>query len=122
MLSEELLQKVAKKKVYNDPCFTYDFLFQVYEDGNVSHFIDGSDENSSSWMRFIRCARNKKEQNMSAYQYGHNIYYRSFRDILVGDELLVWYSDTYLKHLEIPVGLHEKEQANLGVSIISQSS
>ena len=87
--------------------------FQIYIDGKFSHFVDGSDENTSSWMRFIRCARNRNEQNMAAYQCGQNIYYRSFRDIALGEELLVWYSDSYQKHLEIPLSLKESDQAKI---------
>ena len=64
-------------------------------------------------MRFICSARSAKEQNMAAYQYGQNIYYRSIQDIPVGEELLVWYSDSYLKHLGIPMVLKETEQLNI---------
>ena len=93
--------------------YNYCNFLQIYKEGEVSHFIDGSDENSSSWMRFIRCARSRVEQNMGAYQYGQNIYYKACRDISAGEELLVWYSDRYGKHFEIPIGLEEK---NLGTS------
>ena len=71
------------------------------------YFIDGSDLESSSWMRFIQCARSKQEQNLFAFQYRGNVYYRSFKDIAVGEELLVWYDDKYLQHFGIPTGLQE---------------
>ena len=71
------------------------------------YLIDGSDEESSSWMRFIQCARSKDEQNLVAFQYKGNVYYRSFKDIVVGEELLVWYDDKYLQHFGIPTGLQE---------------
>ena len=73
----------------------------------MSYFLDGSDESHSSWMRFIQCARSKDEQNLFAFQYKDNVYYRSFRDIAVGEELLVWYDDRYLQHFGIPTGLQE---------------
>lgn len=50
---------------------------------------------------------------MAAYQCGQNIYYRSFCEIGVGEELLVWYSDSYLKHLEIPLSLKETDQLKI---------
>lgn len=50
---------------------------------------------------------------MLAYQCGQNIYYRSFRDVAVGEELLVWYSDSYQKHLEIPMTLKETDRARV---------
>ena len=71
----------------------------------MSHYIDGSDENSSSWMRFIRCARHKGEQNLFAFQYNGNIYYRAFKDIPTGTELLVWYDEKYPMYMGIPLGI-----------------
>lgn len=54
-------------------------------------------------MRFIRCARYKGEQNLFAFQYNKEIYYRAFSDIPVGAELLVWYEDTYPQYMGIPL-------------------
>lgn len=71
------------------------------------HFIDGSNEELSSWMRFIQCARSSDEQNLFAFQYKGNVYYRSFKDIAVGEELLVWYDEKYLQHFGIPTGLQD---------------
>ena len=42
----------------------------------MSYFIDGSDENFANWMKFVNCAKTKSEQNMVAYQYDKEIYYR----------------------------------------------
>ena len=53
-------------------------------------------------MRFVNCARNEEEQNMLAFQYRGSIYYRTFKDIHPGEELLVWYGDQYAKELGIP--------------------
>ena len=78
-------------------------LWQIYKDGKLDHFLDGSDDNSSSWMRYIRCARNRFEQNMHVVQYGPNIYYRSFKDIKPGMELLVWYESQYEQYFGIPM-------------------
>lgn len=75
---------------------------QIYEGSTLSHYIDGSDESCSSWMRFIRCARHKGEQNLYAFQFNGNIYYRAFKDIPTGTELLVWYDDKYPMYMGIP--------------------
>ena len=80
---------------------------QIFDGDKLMHFIDGSDLESSCWMRFIQCARSKHEQNLFAFQYKDNVYYRSFKDIAVGEELLVWYDDKYLQHFGIPTGLQE---------------
>lgn len=65
-------------------------------------------------MRFIRCARHKLEQNLFAFQYCGNIYYRAFKDIAPGTELLVWYDNHYDKFLGIPIGLREVNPASIG--------
>ena len=56
-------------------------------------------------MRFIRCARHKGEQNLFAFQYKGNIYYRAFKDIPTGTELLVWYDEKYPMYMGIPLGI-----------------
>lgn len=54
-------------------------------------------------MRFICCARHKGEQNLFAFQYNKEIYYRAFYDIPAKTELLVWYEDTYPQYMGIPL-------------------
>ena len=80
-------------------------ILQIYENSKLVYFLDGSDRNTSSWMRFIRCARHEREQNLFAFQHNKNIFYRAFRDIPTGCELLVWYEDSYTKHMGIPLGI-----------------
>lgn len=77
--------------------------FQIIHQNCLRFVIDGSDINTSSWMRFIQCARNKNEQNASAFQYQGRIYYRLLRDIGAGEEILVWYDDSYSQYMGIPV-------------------
>lgn len=80
-------------------------MWEIYEGTTLSHYIDGSDENTASWMRFIRCARHQEEQNLFAFQYNGNIYYRAFKDITFGTELLVWYDENYPMYMGIPLGI-----------------
>jgi hypothetical protein len=54
-------------------------------------------------MRYVNCARNEDEQSMVAYQYKGQIFYRTFKDIYAGSELLVWYGDHYARELGISV-------------------
>ena len=80
---------------------------QIFKDGKLAGFVDGSDEKVSSWMRFIRCARHKKEQNLFAFQFLGKIYYRSFKAILPGEEMLVWYDEKYPQYLGIPSAIFD---------------
>lgn len=60
-------------------------------------------------MRFIRCARHKDEQNLYVFQYNGNIYYRAFKDIPFGTEMLVWYDENYPMYMGIPLGIQVDE-------------
>ena len=78
-------------------------LFQITQGGKAIHVIDGIDPARSNWMRFINCARNEEEQNLVAYQYHRQIYYRVYKEIDAGAEILVWYGDEYGAELGIPI-------------------
>ena len=45
--------------------------------------------------------RNEEEQNLIAYQYKGEIYYKVYKEIKAGTELLVYYGDEFAKHLGI---------------------
>lgn len=77
------------------------FSLKVYVDGSPSHFVDAFNISKSNWMRYVNCARNEDEQNLVAYQHKGEIYYRSFKEIPSGTELLVWYGADYGKDLGI---------------------
>lgn len=80
---------------------------QIFKDDKLAGYVDGSDENVSSWMRFIRCARHKGEQNLFAFQYLGKLFYRSFKAILPGQEMLVWYDEKYPQYLGIPSSIFD---------------
>ena len=80
---------------------------QIFKEGKLAGYIDGSNENVSSWMRFIRCARHKAEQNLFAFQYLGKVFYRSFEAILPGQEMLVWYDEKYPQYLGIPSAIFD---------------
>ena len=82
-------------------------FIQVKGFGESSYYIDGQSDKQSNWLRFINCARNENEQNLVAFQYHGNIYYRSFKHIYPGNELYVWYGEEYARELGI-TGSFEK--------------
>ena len=74
---------------------------QIRHEDEVEGAIDASDPTHSNWLRFVNSARSEDEQNMMAFQYQGEIYYRTFKDIYPGTELLVWYGDQYANDLGI---------------------
>ena len=51
--------------------------------------MDAINPASSNWMRFINCARSEEEQNITAYQFEGEVFYRTHIDVTPGTELLV---------------------------------
>ena len=81
--------------------------------------MDGSDEEYSSWMRFICCARHKGEQNLFAFQYLGKVYYRSFKTIQPGQEMLVWYDDKYPQYFGVPNSIFDMGSLTVNGEILS---
>ena len=77
------------------------YAWEIQKNGKTSHFIDATNEKYSNWLRYVNCARYEEEQNLVAFQYKQNIYYKTFKDIQPGCELLTWYGDQYGKSLGI---------------------
>ena len=61
------------------------FLKQISNgEGSVgSYFVDAINCQTANWMRYVNCARTIAEQNVTAFQYCGEIYYRAHRDIEV---------------------------------------
>ncbi|XP_020916077.1 putative histone-lysine N-methyltransferase PRDM6 [Exaiptasia diaphana] len=86
-----------------DKCEDRNNMWEILQQNQIRYFIEGTDLSSANWMRFIQCARNKAEQNTSAFQYKGRVYYRVLRDIDIGEEILVWYDDCYQQYMGIPI-------------------
>ena len=74
-----------------------DYLFfrQGLRGGIETHFLDGFDIETSSWLRFINCAPNVDEENVMCVECKGRFYYLTSKDIAPGQELLVYYGDDY---------------------------
>ncbi|KAF6089012.1 hypothetical protein HJG60_015500 [Phyllostomus discolor] len=66
---------------------------------NCYEYVDGKDRSWANWMRYVNCARDDEEQNLVAFQYHRQIFYRTCRVIRPGCELLVWFGDEYGQEL-----------------------
>ncbi|ELT95080.1 hypothetical protein CAPTEDRAFT_202965, partial [Capitella teleta] len=88
-------------RIPDDDEYIREWFTHIYENGSAIFYVDASRELCSNWMRFVNCARNCEEQNVLAFQYQKKIYYRTLRDIPVGEEILVWYGEEYAAALGI---------------------
>uniref|UniRef100_A0A8C9IV44 SET domain-containing protein n=1 Tax=Piliocolobus tephrosceles TaxID=591936 RepID=A0A8C9IV44_9PRIM len=64
--------------------------------------------------RYVNCAWDDEEQNLVAFQYHRQIFYRTCRVIRPGCELLVWYGDEYGQELGIKWGSKWKKELMAG--------
>ncbi|XP_013791986.1 probable histone-lysine N-methyltransferase PRDM7, partial [Limulus polyphemus] len=80
------------------------YAWQIYKNGRPSHFVNAKDTSKSNWLRYVNCACNEEQQNLVAFQYHGQIFYRTYKPVLQGSELLVWYGDAYAKELGITRG------------------
>ncbi|XP_043752376.1 probable histone-lysine N-methyltransferase PRDM7 [Cervus elaphus] len=69
--------------------------------GRNYEYVDGKDTSLANWMRYVNCARHYEEQNLVAFQYHGQIFYRTCQVVRPGCELLVWYGDEYGEELGI---------------------
>ncbi|CAH2064664.1 unnamed protein product, partial [Iphiclides podalirius] len=54
------------------------YCWQIYDKNNKpAHVVDAADDGRSNWMRYVNCSRHWSEQNLLAYQYKGQLYYRS---------------------------------------------
>lgn len=94
-------------------------FLQVFSDeSSLDYYIDGQSE-PENWMKFVNCARHSDEQNLALIQDGDQLFYECCKDILMGEELLVWYGKCYTMSMGIPTGLDvvvEKEDAVIAVN------
>ncbi|XP_053528044.1 histone-lysine N-methyltransferase PRDM9-like [Artibeus jamaicensis] len=81
---------------------------------NCYEYVDGKDRSWANWMRFVNCARDDEEQNLVAFQYHRQIFYRTCRVIRPGHELLVWCGDEYGQELGSKWGSKWKKELAAG--------
>ncbi|KAM5330131.1 histone-lysine N-methyltransferase PRDM9-like [Glossophaga mutica] len=81
---------------------------------NRYEYVDGKDKSWANWMRYVNCARDDEEQNLVAFQYHRQIFYRTCRVVRPGCELLVWYGDEYGQELGNKWGSKWKRELTTG--------
>ncbi|OWK12112.1 hypothetical protein Celaphus_00003517 [Cervus elaphus hippelaphus] len=74
--------------------------------------------------RYVNCAQDNEEQNLVAFQYHRQIFYRTCWVVKPGCELLVWYSNEYGQELGIKWGSRWKSEltAGRGTSVMRVSA
>ncbi|GBN49323.1 Histone-lysine N-methyltransferase PRDM9 [Araneus ventricosus] len=84
------------------------YAWQVRKGSKAHHYIEAKSKGSSNWMRYVNCADRKEFQNVAAFQFQGDIYYKTVKPVLPYTEILVWYGDEYASALGVDV----KEKRN----------
>ena len=82
-------------------------MLKVFQDGELTHYVDGAGD-QRNWMKYVNCARHDGEQNLVLVQEDGEVFYEVCKEVPEGCELLVWYGDTYLKYMGIPITMKTK--------------
>uniref|UniRef100_A0A671EIM4 PR/SET domain 7 n=1 Tax=Rhinolophus ferrumequinum TaxID=59479 RepID=A0A671EIM4_RHIFE len=101
----------------NEEATNSGYSWLITKGRNCYQYVDGKDESQSNWMRYVICARDDEEQNLVAFQYHRQIFYRTCQVIRPGCELLVWYGDEYGQELGIKWGSKWKQELRAGTAI-----
>ncbi|XP_054760191.2 zinc finger protein 658B-like [Lytechinus pictus] len=83
--------------------FARETTWELCITGKVFFYIDGR----KTWMSHLRFAHSDEEQNIEAYQYCGDIYFRTTKVIDPGSELRVYYSKDYGKCVGIEMALED---------------
>ncbi|KAM8800662.1 histone-lysine N-methyltransferase PRDM9-like [Rhynchonycteris naso] len=86
------------------------YSWQITKERNCYMYGNGKDESWANWMRYVNCARDDEEQNLVAFEYRRQIFYRTCGLIRPDYELLVWYGDEYGQKLGIKCGSKWKRE------------
>jgi hypothetical protein len=62
---------------------------QICQNSQPLYCVDGEDCGTANWMHFVNCARHEEEQNLGAFQFKREIYYRTLKYTPAYTELLV---------------------------------
>ncbi|XP_065775597.1 histone-lysine N-methyltransferase PRDM9-like [Muntiacus reevesi] len=90
------------------------YAWLITKGRNCYEYVDGKDTFSANWMRYVNCARDDEEQNLVAFQYHGQIFYRTCRVVRPGCELLEWYGDEYGQDLGIKRSSRGKSELAAG--------
>ncbi|KAM8764496.1 histone-lysine N-methyltransferase PRDM9-like [Rhynchonycteris naso] len=83
---------------------------QITKERNCSMYVNEKDKSWANWMRYVNCAGDDEEQNLVAFQYRRQIFYRTCQVIKPDCELLVRYGNEYGQKLGINCGSKQKRE------------
>ena len=69
-------------------------------EGEVKSWVDASEPGTGNWLKYVRSCSSVSKRNLMVIQRCDEIYYKTTRDIKVGEELLLHNDDTVVHESE----------------------
>ncbi|KAF5889015.1 histone-lysine N-methyltransferase PRDM9-like, partial [Clarias magur] len=85
--------------VEREEAMNSEYCWMISKSKQHKEYLDAKTEAFANWMRYVNCAHKDGEQNLMAFQYQGEIFYRCCQPINPGQEFLVWYEADYAKGL-----------------------
>ncbi|CAH2062320.1 unnamed protein product, partial [Iphiclides podalirius] len=85
-------------------------VYPIHSRVGPAYAVDAADDDHANWMRYVNCSRNWQQQNLLAYQYRGQIYYRTIKTIPRFGELLVFYGSEFAWSLNIDLTIYNSNK------------
>ncbi|XP_013393556.1 PR domain zinc finger protein 16 isoform X2 [Lingula anatina] len=86
------------KTSVSDPSSAWEIVDKF---GKVQGWVDASDPGTGNWMKYVRSALSRQEQNLMAVQADDQVYYKAIKDISPGEEMLLYARDAVYAENEV---------------------
>ena len=96
----------------------------MHRDSQITSYIDGFNFETSSYHRYINTPNNFKDENVIALECYGKMFYVTNKDIIPGDELLVYYGESYARDLNIDLNVYfnvSQEFRSAGLDLNNES-
>ncbi|XP_051839096.1 histone-lysine N-methyltransferase MECOM isoform X1 [Antechinus flavipes] len=90
-----------------DPSYGWEILDEFC---NVKYYIDASQPDVGSWLKYVKFAGCYEQHNLVACQINDQIFYRVVTDIEPGEELLLYMKSEEYSHEAMAPDIHEERQ------------
>ncbi|KAL7645488.1 UNVERIFIED_CONTAM: hypothetical protein RMT77_003874 [Armadillidium vulgare] len=91
------------------------YSWMISRVGHEPYLIDAEDTAFSNWLRYVNWGSDPSQNNLEAFHYLGQIFYRSTKVIQRNTELIVWYGEEYKKLQE--GSLYDEKENTAGIAV-----
>ena len=95
------IKDLVRRHADDDNEIVRSYAFTVSRNHRSVYSVDASRVETSNWLRWLNCPRTRHEENVRYVQCHGKVFFVTTRWVLPGEELLVYYGDSYAQWLGI---------------------